>query len=445
MLTSYFESIPRPEAAEVPYKWYRLVMGTQLGLGREPAGEKNKARQIFQPSQPIRTQELLVGREVPLERTLEALRTPGRSPFIYGVRGVGKTSLAQTAAHLFNWSGAEPIYVSCMPEVGFASVVTRIARKLMGLSHFRKARKKITQVTVGLAVAQLVHRIEKTDEYLTRLEVADAVDLFNALVPESEDMVAVVDELDVASAQLKRELAYFIKQVGDQECRLRFIFAGIAKNTEELLEHHASASRYIATIELEPLKLGELKRVAESGFQNLNISCPERLTWRIAALSDGFAHFTHLLCLKLAVRTLNEGAVACDAELFAASILDAIQDSEAFLKTSYNHAVQKYQDKYEPVLWAAADHWELLRSTEHMYDSYRRICGDLGVDAQDRTSFSQMLFQLKQKSHGAVLKSDRRSWYQFTQAMMRGYCRIVAQSKSVDVGIDYMKQREQSG
>jgi hypothetical protein len=113
--------------------------------------------------------------------------------------------------------------------------------------------------------------------------------------------------------------------------------------------------------------------------------------------------------------------------------------SAAFLKTAYEQAVKKYQDKYEPALWAAADHWELLRSTEHMYDSYQRICADLKIQPQDRSSFSSILFQLKQDAHGSILKSDRRSWYQFTQAMMRGYCRIVAHSKMVEVGLDYMK------
>lgn len=416
-------------------------MGKLLHLGQESTG-KDLARQIFQPSQPIRTQELLVGREKSLERTLDALSTPGRSPFIYGVRGVGKTSLAQTAAYLFNWAGADPIYVSCTPDSGFGTVVTRIARKLMKLPHYRKLKSTLTEVRVGPAVAQLVHRVEKTDEYLTRLDVADAVDLLNALVPAGEErMVAVVDELDVANQGLKRELAYFIKQVGDQECRLRFIFAGIAKNTEELLEHHASASRYIATIELEPLKLGELHKVASSGFGKVGLKCPDRMAWRIAALSDGFAHFTHLLSLKLAIRTLDEGATDCTGDLFARSVEDAVEDSAAFLRTAYDHAVQKYQDKYEPVLWAAADHWELFRSTEHMYESYLNICGKLKVAPQDRSGFSTMLFALKQKNHGEVLRSDRRSWYQFSQAMMRGYCRIVAESKGVEIGLDYMKQR----
>jgi Cdc6-like AAA superfamily ATPase len=412
----------------------------QLHLGAVGAVEKEEARKIFQPSQPIRSQEDLIGREKSLARTLDALQTPGRSPFIYGVRGVGKTSLAQTAAYLVNWSGSEPIYIACTPESTFAAVVTRVARNLMKLPHFRASRKKITEVKVGTTVVHLLHRIEQSDEYLTRLEVSDAVDLFNTLAPAADQpVVVIVDELDTASAALKRDVAYLIKQIGDQECRLRFVFAGIAETTEELLVHHASASRYIATIELEPLKLGELHKIVTTGFAKLQIVCSDRIAWRIACLSDGFAHFTHLLSLKLAIRAIEEKATTVTADLVATAIADAVEDSAAFLRSAYHQAVQKYQDKYEPVLWSAADHWELFRSTEHMYEAYLRICQDLGGTAQDRKEFSSMLFQLKQKSHGCVLRSDRRSWYQFSQAMMRGYCRIIAASKGIEVGQNYMQ------
>jgi uncharacterized protein len=416
-------------------------MSFQLQLGVDHSEDKKLAREIFQPSQPVRTQEYLVGRSHSLERTLDALSTPGRSPFIYGVRGVGKTSLAQTAGYLFNWSGSEPIYVACVPELSFGSVITMIARKLMRMPFFLTSKKTFTEVKVGPAVFQLLRRIEKTDEYVTRIEVADAVDLFNTLAPPvGQKTVVILDELDVANSALKSQLAHFIKQIGDQECRLSFIFAGIAENTSELLEGHASASRYIATIELQPLKLGELHKIVTTGFAKLKLSCPDRLAWRIACLSDGFAHFTHLLCLKLAIHAINEEQTDLTADLFAVALTDAIEDSAAFLRSAYDQAVQKYQDKYEPVLWAAADHWELLRSTEHMYDSYLRICKDFNVAPQGRTDFSSILFQLKQPSHATVLKSDRRSWYQFTQAMMRGYCRIIAQSKKIDVGVDYMKE-----
>jgi|ERR1017187_2153403 replication-associated recombination protein RarA len=51
------------------------------------------------PTSPIQSQEHLFGRSKQLQLIEQALCAPGRSIFIYGDRGVGKTSLAQTVAY----------------------------------------------------------------------------------------------------------------------------------------------------------------------------------------------------------------------------------------------------------------------------------------------------------------------------------------------------------
>lgn len=74
---------------------------------------RDAANAVFHPSQPIRSPEMLFGRHTQLQRTMTSLETPGRSVFIYGERGVGKTSLAQTAAYMVNSSETEPVFLSC--------------------------------------------------------------------------------------------------------------------------------------------------------------------------------------------------------------------------------------------------------------------------------------------------------------------------------------------
>ena len=67
--------------------------------------------QILSSSQPIRSAEFLLGRENNLRDIQRDLATKGRHVFIFGDRGVGKTSLAQTAATEFHPSDSEPIVV----------------------------------------------------------------------------------------------------------------------------------------------------------------------------------------------------------------------------------------------------------------------------------------------------------------------------------------------
>jgi replication-associated recombination protein RarA len=60
------------------------------------------------PTSPIESEEHLFGRSKQLQSIEQALCAPGRSIFVYGDRGVGKTSLAQTVAYSHQSSICEP-------------------------------------------------------------------------------------------------------------------------------------------------------------------------------------------------------------------------------------------------------------------------------------------------------------------------------------------------
>src|SRR5881296_2717329 len=78
------------------------------------------------PSDTIRTPERLFGRDKNLRTIDRALNSPGRQIFIYGDRGVGKTSLALTAAYLHTHSEAAPIHVMCGTTSTFSQVMHAI-------------------------------------------------------------------------------------------------------------------------------------------------------------------------------------------------------------------------------------------------------------------------------------------------------------------------------
>lgn len=58
-----------------------------------------KLKTVLFTAQPVRSIEHLYGRNNELNRINKALVMPGRHIFIYGDRGVGKSSLAATAAN----------------------------------------------------------------------------------------------------------------------------------------------------------------------------------------------------------------------------------------------------------------------------------------------------------------------------------------------------------
>lgn len=55
-------------------------------------------KQNIRPAQPIDVPELLQGREPILRDIRRTLHSPGMHVFIHGERGIGKTSIALTAA-----------------------------------------------------------------------------------------------------------------------------------------------------------------------------------------------------------------------------------------------------------------------------------------------------------------------------------------------------------
>lgn len=409
---------------------------------------KKKARQLFVPSVPIETRDQLKGRERHLDRTLEALHDPGRSVFIYGERGVGKRSLALTAAHAFHNSESAAIHVSCHPSTTMGHLLTQIARRMLSQPVIASRKKSVTEAKANLTVVELLHRVEKDpDAVPAHVDLNDAVDLLNELLPKRDEypFVIVVDEVDlIASPDVRADISFLIKQLGDHKSRVKFIFVGIAETIDKLIAHHGSAGRYLATIKVEQLDPLVLRGIVVDGFEALGCSLWPPLAMRVACLSDGFAHYTHLVALKLALRyaDLHRRPKSIDSTLLERALSDAIEDAEVLMKTAYDNAVRKYDQEYERVLWAVADHWETERSTRDMYESYCRICKDMGREPKERKEFSAFLNALKAPSHGQTLVSKRRSWFKFRETMLRGYCRMVGLSKGVEVGLDYLQSRE---
>src|SRR5439155_6773529 len=79
-------------------------------------------------AQPIQSPEHLKGRTRALQALQDSLTSPGRHAFIYGYRGVGKSSLAQTTAFQLQHSTGTPILVACEPTSTFAQICADIVR-----------------------------------------------------------------------------------------------------------------------------------------------------------------------------------------------------------------------------------------------------------------------------------------------------------------------------
>ncbi len=191
---------------------------------------------------PISSPEHLFGREKELERIHHALAMKGRQIFIYGDRGVGKTSLARTAAYRYQSSEAEPIVTSCNQESTFESVLQDILSKLRyGTPYEVKRVKKEKEVQIEERLIPTV-KDANTAALLLRYEAPR----------HSRKPIVVIDEFDLIGCRQERgKFADFLKQLGDQEVPVKFIVCGMANSLHDLLDAHASAYRYLDGIKMD--------------------------------------------------------------------------------------------------------------------------------------------------------------------------------------------------
>lgn len=150
------------------------------------------------PSGPVRSIEHLKGRENELETIKRALYQPGRHIFIFGDRGVGKSSLGQTAALQYQSSEASPIFVSGSIDDTFKTIIANIAN--IGLGRSKLERTKRTESfgfewrglrwSEGVEVSAL--------EIASQIQsVGDATELLKQVAARhSEKPIVVLDEFD---------------------------------------------------------------------------------------------------------------------------------------------------------------------------------------------------------------------------------------------------------
>ena len=413
------------------------------------------------PSEPISSVQLLKGRTRTLRQIRQALLSPGRHVFIFGDRGVGKTSLAQTAATLYQSSDAHPIILSC------GAPFYQLIRDLISQCNARTrttapitARK--TKIKVGIpglgAEREYEHNSDGVPDIHSVNQAISAVR--SALERHSRLPVVILDEFDLVSDETdKRLFADFVKQVSDQRIPLKLIFTGIGRSITDLLTVHNSMVRYLENIRLERLDYSARMEIISACGDALGVEVGRDTIIRIGQVSDGFPHYVHLIGEKLFWILFNKENVVnhAIANDYVEAIRDAAESIQAFLQEAYNHATRKYTNDYEEILWAAADAPQLERPSSQIFQSYRRILSSLpqvrrskdeksiaaqwfssDKDEEElRKKFNGRINRLKTTAHGSILIGTRAGWYEFRENIVRGYVRLTAEKAGVPLEVDH--------
>jgi len=395
---------------------------------------------LLSASQPLQSKEFLKGRDSQLEGITKALYQRGRHVLIHGLRGVGKSSLAQTSAFLIS-EDCDPIIIGCDKNSSFSTVLREIFDEALNNNPAISAKVKESSAAIRIGAFTGQHKVSETEGRLgSDISVNDGARLIQCLCENLDaSPVIVVDEFDQITSRSEQELfTNFIKQISDRHIEARFIFCGIGESTDAIMAAHASADRYFHSVELGQLAWEARFEIVNEAANQLGITIDRDTVIRIARISDGFPHYVHFIAEKLfwkVYEARNNGNVT--PQLFAEAMNSAASSMDMKLRGPYEKATRKYRNDYEAVLWAVADGHELVRRSSDIFISYKKIMSSASETALDRRKFNQRINSLKKESHAAILTGSRQGWYEFSEKMIRGYVRLKAEQNGVELALDH--------
>lgn len=408
------------------------------GFNRQSFGEA--LNKVVSPARPIASVENLVGRDDELDRIDKALMAPGRNVFIFGERGVGKSSLAATAANQWQSADADYIDVSCAPDTTVYSIVSSIASQ--AVQHHWTTSTRTTQAT-GINLKWLSYSVKHENEPVdigSKIRyLSDAIEVLREVTTLHSNLpVVVVDEVDrIADSNEVDLLADLLKQLGDKRIDVKFIFTGVGSTLNELLGSHHSAIRQLETIELPRLSWDARWNIAVYALSRFNIEIPRDVYIRLAAVSDGYPYYVHLIVEKLLWHLFekNHSVTKVTWPDYFAALDQAIKSISAELARPYELAVSQRTMDYEEVLWStSADEWQGAYLSS-MYRRYENIMTQL----PDKTPLKYAQFAtrvrnlLKPENGQILIKGRKHGYYYYREKMLRGYIRMQAEANHVEI------------
>ncbi len=210
---------------------------------------------------------------------------------------------------------------------------------------------------------------------------------------------------------------------------------------------HVFIYRQLETVELPRLGWEARREIVVRAAEAFGLSVDDNINWRIAAVSDGYPYYVHLITEKMLWEAFfDERAVdSLDPIHYQLGLRAAIQSISAELKKPYEQAVNFREQDYENVVWSTADGDDLLRSLKDMYEAYQVIALKReGGNELDRAKYSECVRKLKDKAYGEILEQvkGRKGWYIYREKMLRGFVRMQAEANGVQLAGERIAPRQ---
>ncbi len=283
----------------------------------------------FTPTRPIDLPNLLSGRLLLLKRLIRDIMTPSHHVLLYGDRGVGKTSIARVLAipaQDDDPRGRRSIMVSCDSNDNYGSIWRKVFQEVL-LAERQLGFERCREQTI-------VGRWDPDDA----ISVPNDVRLLLRRLPNPSTII--IDEFDRIQAECGagRLMTDTIKLFSDYNVPCSIVLVGVGQSIEQLITAHESISRNVDFVPVPPLEPIELAEIIQKGMQNAGMSFEPGLDSKIAQLSQGYPHYTHLLGQSAALHAVEREGGEVTSDDLNAAIPASIENTAGGIRVEYHRA-----------------------------------------------------------------------------------------------------------
>ncbi len=306
--------------ATASFPRFRSTAGDQLNLSMSDGFSlaRLKLRRAYTPAQPITDKSMFAGREGILTNLIRAIEDERLHIIVYGLRGIGKTSLLHVLAQAARDARYLVTYISCGAHATFDETFRTVAAAIPLLFH----------EDYGPTSPEAERRASLAD-LLTPSEVSPrrASDLCAKVV--GTRALVVLDEFDrCESAAFRRDMAEFLKNLSDRSLRVQLVIAGVAGNLEELIEPYPMIQRAVAVIEMPRMTQGELGELVRKGQAVSGFGFGAVAIETLVSAANGLPYLASLLSQHACLAALARSSLT----VTCADVLSAMTEALAEMK-----------------------------------------------------------------------------------------------------------------
>jgi len=319
------------------YLWFHLVsMNAPQMTPEELASRTALIHSTFTPSAPVKNPDLFAGRKEQIDRVFGAVFSPGQHAVIYGERGVGKSSLATIIYDVVILSGRSsyvPARVNCSRGITFAEIWREIFKQL--------------------PVTRSGETIDLSENFPDNPTSEEIRGLLSQL---DNPAIIVIDEFDrVDQDTTAVQMSDTIKTISDRALPVTLVIVGVATALNELIEEHESVVRSLVQVEMQRMSIPELLETIDKGLTKVELQMPDFIRRRIAILSQGLPHNTHLLAKQAALSAVKDGRLDINEADYRQAVRDAVLDKAESLGKIYKSSTYSPKENiFAQVLLACA-------------------------------------------------------------------------------------------